>query len=436
MRNLLAIATVLLFIRCVKPFDFEVRKAENVLVVEATISNELKKQRVVLSRASNLEDIISFANEYFVGLPFRPVEDTIVNPERGAVVTISNDDGNLFSFTEIEAGIYQSDIAFAAQVGVNYQLNIISAINEIYQSEIEQATGSSQLDNIYAERTTNATGDDGIAIYVDGSDATGTSNYFRYTYEETYKIVAPRWHPREYEIVRDDLVFLDDGTILYPAVNLIERSEEQQVCYKTVASANINLKNTTVLEKPIVSRNNVRFIDRNNHILSHRYSILVKQFLQSIDSYFYYENLNNFTKSESVFSEIQPGFLEGNIKAMDTDEPVVGYFDVSSVSEKRLFFNYVDFFSGEDLPPGYFFGVNCERLISPQIGDPELDGPPPPPPGACPRPLLPQIKLGLIAHVAVNSEPDICEGPFWVTPSICGDCTVIGSNVIPDFWEE
>ncbi len=421
---------------CVEPFEFETRTAENVLVVEAIITNELKRQQVILSRASNLEEVISFVNEYFVGLPFESVEKMLVNPERDADVTVTDERGNTYGFTEVKDGIYQSDNEFAAALEERYQLKITTASNENYESEKIGASGVSQIDSIYAERSINAFGDDGISIYVDGSDAQEITNHFRYTYEETFKIVAPNWTSREYEIIREEQEFTDDGMILYPAVNLVERTEEQQVCYKTNASNNINLINTTILEKPKVVRNLVRFIDRNDHILSHRYSILVRQYLQSVSSSLYYQNLDNFTKSESVFSEIQPGFLEGNIKAIDVETPVVGYFEVASVTEKRFFFSYEDFFQGEDLPPRYFFDVNCDRLTSPQIGDPELDGPPPPPPGACPQPLVPQIRLGLITHVSVNSDPDTCEGPYWVTPSICGDCTVIGSNIVPDFWVE
>lgn len=433
MKKIITIASVFILASCVEPFEFEMRNAENILVVEATISDEIIKQQVLVSRASNLEEIISYTNEYFVGLPFRPVVDSIINPERNARVSITDDQGNVFSFSEALNGVYESDIAFAAQQGVSYRLQITSTANENYESTMISATGSSQIDDIYAERTTNAAGDEGMAIYLDGSDATGTADYFRYTYEETYKIVAPNWTARAYEIVREEIEFEIDGTPLYPAVNFIERTQEEQVCYKTVASDNINLVNTTILDHPVVARNSIRFIDRNDHILSHRYSILVKQFVQSNDSYAYYQNLDNFTKSESVFSEVQPGFLEGNIKATDAENVVVGYFDVASVSEKRLFFNYADFFPGEDLPPRYFFDVNCDRLVSPPIGDPELDGPSDP---ACPQPLVPQVRLGLVTHVSVNGSPGICEGPYWVTPSICGDCTVIGTNIVPDFWEE
>ncbi len=421
---------------CVEPFDFETRTTENVLVVEAIITNEIKRQQVILSRASNLEEVITFVNEYFVGLPFESVEKMLVNPESDAVVTVADQRGNIYSFTEVKDGVYHSDNEFAATQEENYQLKITTVTNESYESERIGTSGISKIDSIYAERSPNASGDDGISIYVDGSDVQEITNHFRYTYEETYKIVAPNWTSREYEIIREEQEFTEDGMVLYPAVNLVERTEEQQVCYKTDKSNNINLVNTTVLDKPKVVRNLVRFIDRNDHILSHRYSILVRQYLQSVTSNLYYQNLDNFTKSESVFSEIQPGFLEGNIKAINVDTPVVGYFEVASVAEKRFFFSYDDFFLGEDLPPRYFFNVNCDRLTSPQIGDPELDGPPPPPPGACPQPLVPQIRLGLVTHVSVNSDPDTCEGPYWVTPSICGDCTVIGSNVKPDFWVE
>lgn len=436
MKKLLLITILLFSASCVEPFEFEVRTAENILVVEAIISDELIKQQVVLSRASNLKEIISYTNQFIVGLPFRPVEKSTLNPERNANVVVIDNQGNVFSFSETAEGIYESDIVFAALQGVSYQLQITTAVNENYESAMIGPVGISQIDNLYAERTTNASGDEGMAIYLDGSDATGITDYFRYTYEETYKIVAPNWTSREFEIIREQVEFEIDGTPLYPAVNLLERSQEEQVCYKTTASDNINLVSTTILDKPVVERNSIRFINRKDNIMSHRYSILVKQYLQSNESYGYYQNLENFTKNESVFSEIQPGFLEGNIKAIDEEKVVIGYFDVASVSEKRLFFNYVDFFPGEDLPPRYFFDVNCDRLVSPIIGDPELDGPPPPFPFSCPQGLISQIKLGLISHVSDNGDPDVCEGPYWVTPSICGDCTVIGTNIVPDFWEE
>ena len=59
----------------------------------------------------------------------------------------------------------------------------------------------------------------------------------------------------------------------------------------------------------------VRFINRNNYIISHRYSILVRQFVQSNEAFTFYETLNDLSRNESLFSETQPGFLAGNVSS-------------------------------------------------------------------------------------------------------------------------
>ena len=41
------------------------------------------------------------------------------------------------------------------------------------------------------------------------------------------------------------------------------------------------------------------------------------------------------------------------------DDKVIGYFDVASVTSKRIFFNYIDLFPNESLPPYY---TECERI--------------------------------------------------------------------------
>lgn len=418
---------------CVEPFEFEVRAAENILVVEATISTMDQSQIIFLSRAANLKDVnVKEVPIYNPNLPFTPVDDSRSNGESNAMVKIIDDLGSEFTFSEQEGdeGIYVSNMSFGAKEDRSYQLQITTADNVFYESDFNSSIGVSEIQDVYAERTVNDFGDEGMAIYADGSDTSNSSNYFRYTYEESYKIIAPNWTPLEFKIIRERQEPQLDGSVLFPAVELVPRAQEEQVCYQTESSTDINLVSTSALESSAAKNVLVRFIKRDNPIISHRYSILVKQYLQSIDSYSYYQNLRNFTKSESIFSEVQPGFLEGNIRATDEENQVIGFFDVASVSERRLFFNYNGFFAGEELPP-YFFDFNCDRLLSPPIEDPNLDGPFD---LNCPQSLIPRIKLGLIEYVTPNDNPLLCEGPYYVTPSICGDCTILGSNIKPDFW--
>ncbi len=151
-------------------------------------------------------------------------------------------------------------------------------------------------------------------------------------------------------------------------------------------------------------------------------------------SYGFYEQLNSFSQSASVFSQVQPGFLEGNLSSNSGEQgSVIGFFDVVSVSKKRMFFNYTDFYEGEPLPP---FPFNCglhsslESHRSYCDSGPDLGNP-------CPQSIIERVELGLITYVSDNPDNiGTCPGPYVYVPSICGDCTTMGSNIMPDFWED
>ncbi|MGB6153273.1 MAG: DUF4249 family protein, partial [Pricia sp.] len=152
------------------------------------------------------------------------------------------------------------------------------------------------------------------------------------------------------------------------------------------------------------------------YISANRYSILVRQQVISSEAYSYFETLKDFSQSESLFSESQPGFINGNIRSEpDAEEKVVGYFTVASLTEKRIFFEHNDFFP--DGPAPDF--VNACEFDAPDY-----------------RILVEKIRSGEVKYVLPNTDPGPMEGPYLVVPDICGDCTVFGSNVVPDFWED
>ncbi len=399
---------------------------EEILIVEATLTDELKNQIILLSRGS------SFAN------------DSTELYERNAMVSIVDNTGNRFVFLDDGEGRYVSETSFAAQSGVSYQLSVVTDRGEELISEQVTSSGISTIDNIYAERIISDGGDDGMAIFVDSSNPSGELNNYRYTYEETYKIIAPNWTSREFEIIEEggEPILDEDGELIaftVPDVQLKLREQEERVCYNTVSSNEILLSDGISLDRNVLGGNLIRFINRIDPILSHRYSILVRQFLQSADAANFYNTLLQFSQNANVFTEIQPGLIEGNVSFVnDPDAVVIGYFDVASVTERRLFFDYTDFFPGEDLPP-YFGTVNCVRKIAPLLGDPERDGPPPPAPDICggAQSLVELIQLEDIEFFLSTSDPPgVCEGPYFVTQRECGDCTALGSNIVPEFWTE
>ncbi|MET2985236.1 DUF4249 domain-containing protein [Aureibaculum conchae] len=388
---------------CIESFDVQTLGFEDALVVEALITNEFKTHQIKLSNSFKFEE-------------FTPP------PETNAVIYIADDIGGRIDFTEtFEAGVYSSDIPFAAEAGKEYQLFITTSDNKSYESKAVTLTNITQIDKVYAERDTNNLNEDGVSIFVDSYDATGNSRYYRYEYEETYKIVAPRWSPV-------DLVIVTGPPYEYPvSFDYVSKTTEQKTCYNTKFSNGIVITETTDLAEDKVEKFNVRFLKSINPVISHRYSILVKQYVQSIDAYTYYQTLKKLSSSQNGITQNQPGFIEGNIRSSTgSDEKVIGIFEVSSVSEKRMFFNYKDLFEGEALPP-YF--TLCE-ITTPSIEPDENVGP-----------QLPGLLYGgEVKYYDLNGsypeQDDVSIGPFNMVPTSCGDCTRLGTNVKPDFWYE
>ncbi len=389
---------------------------EDVLVVDARITNESKRQRILLSRPSTLS------------------ADTTYAGVSGATVTVSSSEGNTYNFEEIEPGLYLSTGIFTAIQDVEYTLEIELADGQQYLSQPASRGPESSIDRIYAQREFSNLGVEGISIYVDSSNPDPRADRYRYEYEETYKIIAPNWTASEFEILQD---FSQITEGIYPDVRLVPRAQEERICYNTVASTEILLSNGLEVETEELRGNLIRFLGNDNAVISHRYSILVKQYLQSPEAYSFYTSLRNFSSSDNVFNQIQPGLLEGNIEAVNNENAVVlGYFEVTSVTERRLFFNYEDFYPGEPLPP-YFGTVNCERIFAPRLYNPERDGPSPPDECGDPQGLTELIELELVEYYLDNTvPPGLCQGPYFITQRACGDCTALGSNIIPDFWEE
>ena len=405
---------------CIEPFEIEARTFESALVVDATITDEEKEQKVVLSRAF-------------------PIDSEGPLPETGAQVKVVGEDQTEYSFQETVPGTYVSLQPFAAQAGVGYALHITTSDGNSYTSESERTPDKVAISNLYVARETNDLGEDGVSILLDNTAPLGEPKYFRYTYEETYKIIAPNWTPLVYDIIDDDIY---DGDSYQ--VGLTAEEEPRQICYKTTASTDILQISTASLGENTISRFTVKFLNRMNYAIAYRYSILVKQFTQTPEAFFYFQKLKDFSSSESIFTDIQAGFLEGNIRSATTNQKVIGYFEVAAKDERRVYFNYSDVFPGEPRPN---YPVACDLELNIPLksagyhttiinGELVCDG-------SCESPLINAIRSGDIAYfqTAAGYEGYTDEELSYIAPYIskvvgCIDCRVLGNNVKPDFWEE
>ena len=375
-------------ISCVEEYNAATLEFEDVIVIEASITNEFKFQKILLSRSYRLEE-------------------NVPTTESGANVKITSSSSIEYTFHETAPGVYLSDVPFSAQPNINYQLFVSTRNGGEYKSQSTTLTSSSStIENIYAVRETNEDGVDGIGIYIDSFDPTNSSKFYGYEFEETYQIIAPFWGP-------DELVIIPSTANTPVSLAVIPRTQEERECYTTLNSLGKILTDTNLLSEDRVSKFLVKFFPSDDIRLNSRYSILIKQYTQSIEAHNHLETLNDLSSSESLLSQNQPGFLAGNIFSMNnSNEKILGFFEVSSVTEERLFVSRSEFFSISEP----FHWPICE-ITNPPV--PEV------------------IRLVRLDHVSLYCEHPAAPPesyPYDVVPASCGDCTKLGSNIKPTFW--
>lgn len=372
---------------CTEPFKLETKVFENALVVEATITNEFKQQVVKLSRTY-------------------PLENEIPTIETGAVVKIIDGNNINHEFYEAQPGVYLSNQEFKAVEGISYRLEISTSDGNEYESNPEYLPQNVEIEKIYPELI-EKNGENGIQVLLDGTKGTADTDYFRYEYEETYKIEVPSYSIYDIRLYN----ISNDLTYSYDFVN---KEEDVSICYSTKTSTKIILTSSNGLTENKINRFPIRFIPVNNSVIRERYSIVVRQYTQSAEAYNFYKVINDLGLGGSLLIDNQPGFVQGNLVSVNNEnEKVVGYFELSSVDvSDRIYFNYEDFNIAK---PPYFF--ECDDIV---VGTTD------------PRDKATLYDLYFAGYKYFGKSE---EGLILVKPQ-CGDCTTFSSKEKPQFWED
>ncbi|APZ47876.1 hypothetical protein BW723_16940 [Polaribacter reichenbachii] len=388
----------LTFNSCVEEFEITSEKFEDLLVIEAVLTNEVKNHEITLSRTYPVNALFNIAI-----------------PEESATVKIIDDLGTEYKFSEGEKGIYTSNIEFGATTGIGYKLYIKTNDGEEYSTQNYNLPDSNLENEVYFDQYFD--GDDsGVTFYTKSNDPTSSSKYYRYEFEGTYKIVAPLWSP--YELVAEPTVV--------DSLRLELKTREEQICFKTERLNGLTLRNTSNTHQDVIDPFIITSISRKNSRIAYRYSMLVNQYVLSREAYSYYEVLQKYSDGQdNVFSENQPGFVLGNI--FDVNEPknkVIGFFDVSKVYSKRIYFDYYDFYLGEIRPNKL---SQCPYISLLDVGQTESEG-------LFSNSLWTLVKQGSVKFIIEQDFNPVSH--YWVTYPECGDCNYFGTNIRPDFWED
>jgi len=322
-RNILIISVVVFSNSCIDEYWPDLDKYENLLVVDGYISNEPGPYEVKLSLSSKVDQLTT-------------------NPVPNASVIIMDDHGASEVLTETEPGTYvTSPDGIQGLVGRAYKIKIITSEGKTYESEFEEITNPTEIESINTQLETreqeglthNLTG---YQFYLSDYPAVSDTNYFLARLKATYEYKA------DFRIR-----FVYDGT-LRPFTN----SDSLQTCWRTYKVPEIFTYSTLNLTEPVIQGYPLHFVDTESRELYIRYSLMVKQFSLSEKAYQFWTALKEQNSNQGGLYNTQPYQIRGNVvNTDDPDEPVLGYFTVAGVSEKRIFVNR---------PPEFFYFSICE----------------------------------------------------------------------------
>ncbi|AUC14621.1 hypothetical protein BTO06_05475 [Tenacibaculum sp. SZ-18] len=400
---LIFILSSILISSCIEPVEFSAIEINSNLVVNARITNEFKFHTIELSRTI-------------------PVDSSNVSPERNATVSILDESGQIYSFEESSPGIYNSINEFAAEANKTYTLNIETSDGRKYLSSAETlpSTNASIGDIRTSVENNDITGIPELIIKVNSNISGAEGNYYKYEYDETYKVKTPIWSTKKLLIISDTPPY---------QFQLVDKTTEEDgigFCYGNQKSKNILVTETQSLAQDQVIGFPIRQIPLDNYIIGIRYSILVKQYVINENAYNFFSLLETFSNPDDIFSQTQVGNLTSNIKS--TDQPykdkVIGFFEVSSLSTKRIFLNRNEI-TDNILYTNYRSLLGCIERVNPDIIEPSGNSP-----------LLVRLQTGWI----YQSPPDMPIIPpnnlYQLVRKQCGDCSHLGPVNPPEFWIE
>jgi hypothetical protein len=371
---------------CTEPFEAKTGDFHSTLVVDGLITDKAAPYVIKISRTG-------------------PINSTGPTPERGALVTVSDEDGASFQLIETEQGTYESQPqAFIGCVGKKYQLEIVTQEDHRYLSEWVTLKPVPTIDSVYFKRDQRLTdaGDtlDGIKILADTHDPGNQTFFYRYDWVATYHIrpYYPSYYVHDFSFNPPRLVFRD------PQINS---------CYSSDTAQRILIAATKNLRENRVSELELNYVTTVSHRLKSKYSILVKQYALDEAGYTYWREVQKTSETLGTLFDPQPYELVGNIRnVVDADEPVLGYFDASSVAEKRIFIDRKADLRNLTYPTEPCIS-QLKTFSAREEGDVNKD----------------EFNLFISwGYMVVDGE-----GALWAPPE-CADCRVYGTLEKPDFW--
>lgn len=373
---------LLLVSGCREPFDPEIEPADlTVLVVEGYLDTEGIPSKLKLSYTRNIQGDDSFISTY---------------PQ--AQVSLRSESGSDYPLLDLGSGEFE----FAYDISENdtYRLYIATSDGKTFTSD--PLTPLLTPDIIDVGFVKNEKGAE-VFLTTKGDE---NADDFLWTYEETYAFRPKIPSSYKFDPATGDITYRD-------------QDERTNLCYRGGISADLILETSSRFEDQFVFRQSINQIMQDDERLSVRYSILISQKALDKRASEFWEILRKNTNDlGSIFSPL-PSNIGGNIKNdQDPDAPVVGYVSLGTVKQRRLFIDVRDVTPWRANEPAYYdCYIEPDTIMVKDYGQSFGSGS-----------FVPVVAV----YVGDAPRPVGYQGAV----RRCTDCTLRGTNVKPDFWED
>jgi len=367
----------LVYQACKDPYSIPAKAGNNQALIVEGYLNANGQTTIKLSRSVEITSQYNFADEL------------------NAAVQIESDNSLIYPLTEQGKGLYiHPQISYPESQ--KYRLKITTKNGAIYYSEYVGIKKSPPIEQVFWERN-----DDGVNFYVKTADPINNTRYYRWEWEETWKFQME---------LKAELYFPRPDTVLLWSIDSLAQYPYDRICWQSEKSSQILIGSTEQLSQDVLPRQLIAFIPNGDWKLNDQFSIFVKQQAITRESYQYWEKISkNSSGLGSVYSPM-PSEIKGNIYcASDPSLPVIGYFEASGLTEKRIFIN-----SNTELR-NWTYDDKCTIWNTVNSGDSIKTH---------------IIQTAMLPYRYVNDT----EQRIYYVARRCLDCKLTGTPVKPSFW--
>jgi hypothetical protein len=235
----------------------------------------------------------------------------------GAQVTLEEEDGNDYAFTETINGEYNISGVVINPVK-KYRLKIITDSNLEYHSDFISVKETPQIDSVSWKEV-----DKKIEIYANTHDDSNNTRYYRWKYIETWQYTS------RYA-----------SSIKYVDGEVVSRGADDDIyhCFRTSRSTDILIHSTTSLQNDVVKEFRLTSSPINSIKFGIKYSIEVEQYALTKEAYEYWELLKKTTENVGSLFDPQPSQVTGNLYCIsDPERKAIGFFNIGTINKERIF---------------------------------------------------------------------------------------------------